>query len=70
MSWLTDERGCGNCRYCSMDMDMEPFCKNPKNYGALWGLYINFARAPWSHCGPDGKLFEERRNRDDEDIRR
>lgn len=26
-SWL-DKDGCGNCNYCGMDMDLDPFCVN------------------------------------------
>lgn len=60
MSWLTDERGCGNCRWCGMDMDMDPFCQNKKVDKTGFGLDINIARRPMAVCGPEGKLFEKR----------
>lgn len=53
MSWTTDEKGCGKCNSCGMDMDMEPFCVNTpvleqaaKDYGHTfpYGLLINEAR--------------------------
>jgi hypothetical protein len=53
MTWLSDEKGCGKCDNCGMDMDMEPFCVDSKTLATAketlgrefpWGLNINPAR--------------------------
>jgi hypothetical protein len=52
MTWLFDEKGCGKCDSCGMDMDMAPFCVNEKvlsqsaqnGRSAPFGLTINAAR--------------------------
>jgi len=54
--------GCGKCRWCSMDMDMDPYCTNPeikKAAGATVGIGLN---AAVQTCTKDGKLslFEPR----------
>lgn len=64
MTWLNDDKGCGKCNNCGMDMDMEPFCVNnivldeaKKSLGRdfPWGLNINPARVICK-----GDMFEPR----------
>lgn len=43
VSW-TDPGGCGHCIHCGMDMDMEPYCAEPRILkGNPFGLLINHA---------------------------
>lgn len=54
--------GCGQCRYCAMDMDMDPFCTHPtvkSRAGATVGIGLN---AALQTCTFNGKLslFEPR----------
>lgn len=56
-------QGCGKCRWCAMDMDMDPFCYNPTvraQAGTTVGIGLNAAVR--SYCGKNGKLslFEPR----------
>lgn len=52
MTWLSDEKGCGKCNHCGMDMDMAPFCVSERvlsqsalnGRAAPYGLNINPAR--------------------------
>jgi len=58
MTIWTDPGRCSTCKFCSMDMNMEPFCVHPivlKDY--KWGLYINSAIK--YYCGQDLSLREE-----------
>lgn len=55
--------GCAKCRWCAMDMDMDPFCTEPsikEAAGSTVGIGLNAAVR--SYCGKDGKLslFEPR----------
>lgn len=55
MTTWTSPGQCSSCKYCSMDMDMEPFCVEPtvvKNH--QYGLKINYAIQDF--CGPELKL--------------
>lgn len=64
MSWLTDLRGCGKCKSCGMDMDLEPYCAHSevkRFHKHPHGININVARRDGSPCGPDGALFEQRK---------
>jgi hypothetical protein len=52
MTWLSDEKGCGKCNHCAMDMDMAPFCTSApvlaqsaqNGTAAPFGLNLNPAR--------------------------
>lgn len=59
MTVWTEPGRCSTCRYCGMDMNMNPFCVHPKvlvNYS--WGLDLNTAIA--DYCGKDLNLREEK----------
>lgn len=55
----TDPGGCSSCKFCGMDMDMEPYCVHP-NLLPQWpaGLVINSAIR--DYCGESLKLWEKR----------
>lgn len=58
MSVWTEPGGCSTCKYCGMDMEMNPFCVHrevTKKYP--YGLNIN--NAIKDYCGKDLKLREE-----------
>jgi predicted metal-binding protein len=57
-TWLDPGR-CSTCKYCSMDLDMDPFCTHPKvleihRYG------VNLNKAISNFCGEDLNLREEK----------
>ena len=57
MSVWTDPGQCSSCKFCAMDMDLDPFCVHPKvleNHN--WGLNINTAIE--NFCGQTLKLRE------------
>ena len=55
----TDPGGCSSCRFCSMDMDMDPYCVHPKVLMKHpYGFGINGAIK--ETCGADLKLWEKR----------
>jgi hypothetical protein len=59
VSVWTAPNGCSNCKYCAMDMDMDPFCTHPaveKSYQA--GLSIGTAIELF--CGNPHTLWRKR----------
>ncbi len=61
MAVWTDPGQCSSCIFCSMDMDLDPFCVHPnilKEYS--WGLNINSAIKKF--CSSDLKLREEEKH--------
>jgi hypothetical protein len=55
----TDPGRCSSCKFCGMDMDLDPYCAHPKVIARhKWGLVINKAIADF--CGPDLALREEK----------
>ncbi len=55
----TEPGRCSTCKYCAMDMDMDPYCTHPKvleffRYG------VNISKAINDFCGEDLKLREPR----------
>lgn len=73
---MSDRRNCTECRYCGMDMDMDPYCAHPEVLKTnRWGSSVNVVRgAPlrgdderrrlsyYGRCGQEAKLFEPRRS--------
>lgn len=42
----TDPGGCSSCKFCSMDMEMDPYCVHPtvtKTPRGIYGVLINRA---------------------------
>lgn len=60
------KRECRDCKYCGMDMDMEPYCVHPEVLKrAPYGQILSSIAAPTvkgNECEPDLKLWEEREN--------
>lgn len=62
ITWL-DEGGCGNCDYCGMDMEMEPYCVHPlivKKFS--YGLNINKALKDFCRINEVNTLYKKRKN--------
>jgi hypothetical protein len=60
MSVWTDPGRCSTCKYCNMDLDMNPYCVHAKvlefhKYG------VNLSKAVSEFCGEDLKLREEKK---------
>lgn len=57
----TDPGGCSTCKYCGMDMEMEPYCAHPKvTASSRFGYGMGINSAIQQFCGPDLKLREAR----------
>lgn len=57
-SCWTDPGQCSSCKFCSMDMDMDPFCVHEKVLKENpYGLGINLAIKEF--CGKKLKLRED-----------
>lgn len=60
------KRECRDCKYCGMDMDMEPYCVHPEVLKRMpFGQILSSIAAPTiegKECGPSKKLWEEREN--------
>jgi hypothetical protein len=55
----TDPGGCSSCKFCGMDMDMDPYCVHPKVLeNHPYGYGINHAIR--ETCGTDLNLWEKR----------
>ena len=52
MSWWLDDGQCGTCTYCSMDMDLDPFCVHPVVL-AQHPIGLNVNAAIRDYCGED-----------------
>lgn len=55
----TDPERCSGCKYCSMDMDMDPFCMHPE-VAKLHPFGLNLNAAIDKFCGEDLKLRVQR----------
>ncbi len=52
---------CHDCRYCGMDMDMDPYCVNPKVLEKhVYGLSLGSTKIASFCLSPELPLFEPR----------
>lgn len=59
-SWLNSPKGCGNCRYCSIEpMDMDPVCNHPVTRNS-WPSGIYIASATQIFCGNPHTLWRKK----------